>query len=299
MKKRLSHIDNAKAIGMMLIIASHIIPSEILAQSVIYKTWDGILNSFYVPLFFLLSGIFEPINVDDKKMLKRVCLLIKFCAFFYFYGVITDGLIRGNWSLFAFKAQTTIWFLIVLLWITLIVGMVKRLRWRNLFFLLITMGGVILSIKHMSIMYLGQACICLPFYLLGFYGRNYLKREKRDRRVLVVSFIIWIFSFYKFYSPQNLSINLIEQNILAFYLEAIAGSFVVIELCKMISCRVLCFFGRNSIVPMMVQFSIIWLLMKFVRIESLSVYVVTSLAVCILSGFCIPLFRNKLYDIFK
>lgn len=219
--------------------------------------------------------------------------------FFYFYGVITDGLIRGNWSLFAFKAQTTIWFLIVLLWITLIVGMVKRLRWRNLFFLLITMGGVILSIKHMSIMYLGQACICLPFYLLGFYGRNYLKREKRDRRVLVVSFVIWIFSFYKFYSPQNLSINLIEQNILAFYLEAIAGSFVVIELCKMISCRVLCFFGRNSIVPMMVQFSIIWLLMKFVRIESLSVYVVTSLAVCILSGFCIPLFRNKLYDIFK
>ena len=98
------------------------------------------MNSFYVPLFFLLSGIFEPINVDDKKMLKRVCLLIKFCAFFYFYGVITDGLIRGNWSLFAFKAQTTIWFLIVLLWITLIVGMVKRLRWRNLFFLLITMG---------------------------------------------------------------------------------------------------------------------------------------------------------------
>lgn len=161
------------------------------------------------------------------------------------------------------------------------------------------MGGVILSIKHMSIMYLGQACICLPFYLLGFYGRNYLKREKRDRRVLVVSFVIWIFSFYKFYSPQNLSINLIEQNILAFYLEAIAGSFVVIELCKMISCRVLCFFGRNSIVPMMVQFSIIWLLMKFVRIESLSVYVVTSLAVCILSGFCIPPFRNKLYDIFK
>ena len=31
MKKRLSHIDNAKAIGMMLIIASHIIPSEIIA----------------------------------------------------------------------------------------------------------------------------------------------------------------------------------------------------------------------------------------------------------------------------
>ena len=88
--------------------------------------------------------------------------------FFYFYGVITDGLIGVTGVCSAFKAQTTIWFLIVLLWITLIVGMVKRLRWRNLFFLLITMGGVILSIKHMSIMYLGQACICLPFYLLGF-----------------------------------------------------------------------------------------------------------------------------------
>ena len=46
MKKRLSHIDNTKAIGMMLIIASHIIPSEILASSVIYIGCPVLCSSF-------------------------------------------------------------------------------------------------------------------------------------------------------------------------------------------------------------------------------------------------------------
>ena len=59
MKDRLVHIDNAKAVGLMLIIASHIIPSEPFVKSHVYEIWNSILNSFYVPLFFLLSGVFE------------------------------------------------------------------------------------------------------------------------------------------------------------------------------------------------------------------------------------------------
>lgn len=141
MMGRLTYIDNAKAIGMMLIVASHVIPSGDLAQSVIYKAWDGILNSFYVPLFFLLSGVFEPTVVDDKKLLKRVIKLIKFCAVFYVFGVIMDGIVHNNWILTSFKSQTTIWFLIVLLWITIIVGLIKRLRWHNAIFLLFASGG--------------------------------------------------------------------------------------------------------------------------------------------------------------
>lgn len=36
MMGRLTYIDNAKAIGMMLIVASHVIPSGDMSQSVIY-----------------------------------------------------------------------------------------------------------------------------------------------------------------------------------------------------------------------------------------------------------------------
>lgn len=299
MMGRLTYIDNAKAIGMMLIVASHVIPSGDMSQSVIYKTWDGILNSFYVPLFFLLSGVFEPTDVDDKKLLKRVIKLLKFCAVFYVFGVIMDGIVHNNWILTSFKSQTTIWFLFVLLWITIIVGLIKRLRWHNAIFLIFVSGGVMLAFKHMSLLYFGQACICLPFYLIGYYGKEYIKREKADLRILGGSFIIWLLLFVEFYCPQNLSINLIEQNFITFYIEAVMGSLFVIELCKLFSSCIFCYYGRNSIVPMMVQIPLIWIMMKFVKIESFPVHLVSSLILCVICGLCIPIFRNKYYDIFK
>ena len=78
MKERLIHIDNAKAVGMMLIIASHIIPSEPFVKSPVYENWNSILNSFYVPLFFLLSGVFESTDVNDGKLCRRIVKLAKY-----------------------------------------------------------------------------------------------------------------------------------------------------------------------------------------------------------------------------
>lgn len=299
MKERLIHIDNAKAIGMMLIIASHIIPSEPFAKSYGYEIWNSILNSFYVPLFFLLSGVFESTAVNDEKLYRRIVKLAKYICLFYVFGIVADGIVNGHWSLVSFKSQTTIWFLIVLLWITIIVGIVKRFKWRNYIYVCVVSGGVILSYKHMSLLYLGQACVCLPFYLLGFYCKGYLKKKNFDYRVFIVSFIIWLLLFLVFHRTQNLSINLIEQNILTFYLDAVAGSMVMIELCKLFNFKMLSFFGRNSIVPMMVQIPLIWSVMKFMEVSTAYMYLLVSIIVCILCGMYIPIFRNKYYDLFK
>ena len=299
MKERLIHIDNAKAIGMMLIIASHIIPSEPFVKSPVYENWNSILNSFYVPLFFLLSGVFESTNVNDGKLCRRIVKLAKYICLFYVFGIVADGIVNGHWSLVSFKTQTTIWFLIVLLWITIIVGIAKRFKWRNYIYVCVVSGGAILAYKHMSLLYLGQACVCLPFYLLGFYCKGYLKKKNFDYRVFIVSFIIWLLLFLVFNRTQNLSINLIEQNILTFYLDAVAGIMVVIELCKLFNFKMLSFFGRNSIVPMMVQIPLIWSVMKFMEVSTVYMYLLVSIIVCILCGMCIPIFRNKYYDLFK
>ena len=160
-------------------------------------------------------------------------------------------------------------------------------------------GGAILAYKHMRLLYLGQACVCLPFYLLGFYCKGYLKKKNFDYRVFIVSFIIWLLLFLVFHRTQNLSINLIEQNILTFYLDAVAGSMVVIELCKLFNFKMLSFFGRNSIVPMMVQIPLIWSVMKFMEVSTAYMYLLVSIIVCIFCGMYIPIFRNKYYDLFK
>lgn len=284
---------------MMLIIASHIIPSEPFVKSHGYEIWNSILNSFYVPLFFLLSGVFESTAVNDEKLYRRIVKLAKYICLFYAFGIVADGIVNGHWSLVSFKSQTTIWFLIVLLWITIIVGIVKRFKWHNYLYVCVVSGGVILSYKHMSLLYFGQACVCLPFYLSGFYCKGYLKKKNFDYRVFIVSFIIWLLLFLVFHRTQNLSINLIEQNILTFYLDAVAGSMVVIELCKLFNIKLLSFFGSNSIVPMMVQIPLIWSVMKFVEVSMVYMYLLVSIIVCILCGMCIPIFRNKYYDLFK
>ena len=151
----------------------------------------------------------------------------------------------------------------------------------------------------MSLLYLGQACICLPFYLLGIYGKKFLKQKNFDYRVLSGSLIVWLILFVCFHSTQNLSINFIEQNILTFYLDAVAGSVVVIELCKTFNVKMLSYFGRNSIVPMMVQIPLIWCVMKTMEVSTGYMYLLVSIIVCILCGMCIPIFRNKYYDLFK
>ena len=94
MKERLIHIDNAKAIGMMLIIASHIIPSEPFVKSYGYEIWNSILNSFYVPLFFLLSGVFESTAVNDEKLYQRIVKLAKYICLFYVFGIVVVSFIQ-------------------------------------------------------------------------------------------------------------------------------------------------------------------------------------------------------------
>lgn len=80
LKPRLQYIDIAKGIGIMLVILSHTM------------FWSGAFctffrhtnNIFYMPMFFLLSGLFyKPCSI--KKRLFH--LLIPFC-FFYLITVV-------------------------------------------------------------------------------------------------------------------------------------------------------------------------------------------------------------------
>lgn len=66
--RRLTHIDNAKALGMVFIVASHIGITNNAINN-IYTLWCDILGSFYVPLFFILSGCFESQTYDITKLL--------------------------------------------------------------------------------------------------------------------------------------------------------------------------------------------------------------------------------------
>lgn len=302
-RNRIDHIDQCKGIGITLIICSHIMMSPNFGISTFASTWNAILNSFYVPLFFILSGTFESSEKSIKKIMNRLIRLMKYILIFVIFGLLSSRLLCGDWSLGSvlYAPRTTVWFLITLFWITLFMGAIKQIKYYKLIMPFFCIGGILISNYIESLLFIGQALINLPFYVLGFYLNKRLKVVKFDVKIFVIALVSWICLMYFFYSPQILALNQISQPFITFYLCAISGSFIVIELCKLKIFRsgILAWYGRNSIVPMLVQIIFIWLLSSVCLPGNIIQYFSFARIACALSGACIPLFRNNYYDIFK
>lgn len=287
---------------MVLIICSHVTVTEPFMHSPSFEAWCAIINSFYVPLFFLLSGIFESSHFNWTSYKLRMYKITRYVAIFAIFGFLSAGLIMHNWSLaFCLRgAGTTIWFMFTLFWITAIFGLLKKFKFNILIVIFLSSLGYYLARTGHSYYYLGQAFLCLPFYAVGFYFKDFFKDTKFNFNILLISFLAWIVIMTYFYkSPQNVSLNIVTQYYISFYIGAIAGSVIIIELCKLFKISRLAWYGRNSIVPMLVQFDFIWFLAKLKYADNMLLYFLFGLIVCLLSGACIPIFRNKWYDVLK
>lgn len=161
-------------------------------------------------------------------------------------------------------------------------------------------GGIWLSYKEHSYFYIGQALLCLPFYAVGYYAKERIKCTIFNIRVFFVAFIIWVLTFILFYKgPQNISINLVSQPYPCFYIEAVAASVCVLELSKLIKARFLIWFGRNTLVPMLVQMAYISIISRYCIADNVAQYVIVAFIIVAACSLSIPLFNNKHYEILK
>ena len=81
--KRYEHIDIAKGIGILLVVFFHLPNIDKLA---LFAYWGGWITTFYMPLFFALSGIFfKPTNIITRQR----GLLIPYLSF-YSIGFILE-----------------------------------------------------------------------------------------------------------------------------------------------------------------------------------------------------------------
>lgn len=146
--------------------------------------------------------------------------------------------------------------------------------------------------------YIGQALVSVPFYAAGFWFKNRIKDARFSTVRALGCLFVWVVTLMVFYEPpQNLSIMLVTQPFRTFYICAFAGSGAVIEFCKLFSNRWVAWYGENSIVPMLDQMVIIWLIAKIWVADSILSYAVIAVAACLFSGLCIPLFRNRCSEI--
>lgn len=303
--ERVKHIDIAKGICIILIVASHVVletDRTSYLESVIYRYWTNILSSFYVPIFFILSGIFEPSSLEFDKYKSRIGRLYKYIIAFWLWGNLTYILINQSCNIIkAANSYTPIWFLYVLLYISIIWGFLKRIKlsYQLCVVCLLAWGGYFLAQHGHSYYYLGTSMLCLPFYGLGYWLKEWLKKTVIRWNVVFISLFTWLVPTILIDRPQNISINLVERDIISFYLAAVSGSILMIELCKLIDFSYLKYVGKNSLIIMMVHFCFMYINYNIlhIHIDSWWIWIVYVIVWVALSTLLIPIFRNKYYKI--
>lgn len=180
---RIGHIDVAKAIGMILIIFSHVWVDGSVVASSAYVTFDSVINSFYVPLFFLLSGVFDSKEWTLTKFVNRSLTLIKYIIIFGITGILTIGLLYSRWELASIFRGSLCWFLITLLWINVLNIPVRRYRYGWGVIAIYIVVGCYLSYNSRSLLYLGNALVCYPFFVSGYFLRKWAVSMLSIRRI--------------------------------------------------------------------------------------------------------------------
>lgn len=305
MKQRIIHIDAAKGVGILLILASHVVLNSEAAspmEAEVYKYWTQALSSFYVPVFFILSGLFESSKLDWKTYVSRLVRCAKYIVVFALWGVCAYAIINREIDLLkGALTYTPIWFLLVLFQITFLFGLIKRAP-RRFQHLIVLLGGIIgswLALERHSYFYVGQTLLCLPFYAMGFWGKRWFKEPVFRPWVAFYSFVIWFILTFSHDGDQNIALNWVNKDMVSFYINAVAGSVCLIEVCKCIRNRLLIYMGANSLIIMMVHFMFMHLNYRVVHIDidSLLVWALFVLLWTFLSVVFVPLLRNKYYRV--
>ena len=135
------------------------------------------MENYFVGLMQLVNPLelvllFAQWILFDLNIIMCSIVYKKYICLFYVFGIVADGIVNGHWSLVSFKTQTTIWFLIVLLWITIIVGIAKRFKWRNYIYVCVVSGGQYLRISTWAYSILDRLVYVCLFICWAFIVRD-------------------------------------------------------------------------------------------------------------------------------
>lgn len=304
MKKRVTHIDFARAIGIILILSSHIVCMPTFTKSSSLNLMWNILGSFYVPFFFILSGIFISPYKKSTNNINLISYITKTKGILNLLFLFTTFLTLQIILFYIIKHKINfslgpLWFLIVLILNKLIFNIILKFSFTNQIFIIIIMGliGYYIGFYGHNYFYLGATATCMPFYAIGYYLKNIILLKDFNIKRCILFFCIWLLGFIRFYEPQNLSINSVSQNPISFYLTAISGSFCLIEICKITQIKPLLTYRKYSIVPMCTHWSILMIIQLYIIPANWNEWLIVFVITFVTSYLSIYLFVNKQWNL--
>lgn len=255
MEKRISEIDIAKGIGIILVMALH---------TKFHQPW---LSTFEMPLFFFLSGCcFNLPNSFKKLFLKKVNTILIPYIFFELPKLIYDlvyAFTHENttilYSCMNSAIPTTTWFLLSLFEIQLLSYFL--IKFNKIIILLIGFSisffGFLLSKYNIyNLLYINSSLSCLIYFLCGHTFKNKINEwlSKPQSAVyqcligggcLMACFLLWNIDKPIFSHAQNI----LPDNYIIMLLTALFGIVAILIFSKAIKhSSVLQFYGRNSLI---------------------------------------------------
>lgn len=260
MKERLSYIDIAKGIGILLMIAGHI--------------WGGIsqayIYSFHMPLFFILSGITLNENQKiDKIIYKSLWPYFTFSGLWCFYTiciqVIRKEIILQNYadgilSTFMLWGIGNLWFIPCMVLAKIFFQLFSKLnKWCPI---LVSIGAIWIifnfypngnTYNSLDTVFL-KSLVALLFLSLGhLIIKPVLDKIKEYKMVLlgvIIGFEILHLILFKLNGFKTVDLNtILLYNPILYIGQAVLGSVVVIGISIIINrFKLLEFIGKNSVI---------------------------------------------------
>lgn len=276
--KRISYIDTAKCISILLVVLWHYTSNA----NVEFWSKPGLLI-FRMPLFTFISGLFFKDNDSVLNFIKRKAnsLLIPFAFFYLLISFLLANIAavkNFGWSAFklellwAFLLEKGFWDIpLWFLWCLFLVNVVFYIictiakRKRNYYAFIIAISLIICgtigyscSYWHINILAnIDSAFSLVPFFGLGFLMNRYtniLKTTKFDKYSFVLAISLFILTYkltydYGFYYTNNFKVNAF-----ILYFCGTTGIMSVMCLAKVLSkVHLLSHIGRFSLVLLIIH----------------------------------------------
>lgn len=302
--KRIDYIDAAKGGGILLIVLGHIVP-EIF-------TYCPIIYCFWLPLFFVLSGIvYNPI--DKKRFIykKLFNLLLPFIGW-YFISYLIIGivrLIRRSISLTEFLLsfldvlQTNdiynipLWFLLCLFWMNILFLLINKtnLVVQSIYVITLAIVGSFIP----NVLYIGSALSCSPFFFVGILlGKVIPKLSNRyDTIIILTSVLVGVICVFLNGTPPRLiyySNSIASGNLLLIYVCGISLVISVVFIFKRLKpSKTLLWLGKNNLIILVTHCLFApfvgTIVIKFIKdggVSHLAIFIITMSLMFLIIPFC-------------
>lgn len=317
--RRIEFIDSAKGLCIILVVYHHTQHYVDFLSPI-----DDVLQSFRMPLYFTLSGVFFKTYGNIKEFLtKKVNKLLIPFLFYFIFSSILFPLILNSVSITSEKIEIAsirslfnedffnlpIWFLWCLFITNLMFYLINKICLNNIkvsgtIAFIIGLLGFLLGRHQINIpLYIDSAFVALPFFYFGHILKkssflyNYAPPFKSFTTIVILLTFLLLFA-----KSINFESNYYSTSYISLYACGIAGTIMILLIAKHINnfpfIKILNIIGRYSIIILCTHSIILAVISKIINpfIERPSVTIIADMLVVIIieTLIIIPIFRKYL-----